>query len=275
MAKLIWGKARQLKFKDNCEYYWALGSLCRSRNYTITFETNSETDSWADAYRIRCLAGDNLIPEAFIRALRDNRRINCNEYVQNLCDKHGFEFEMGSKTIYGRYDVVKKTVPEQFIRDFDAGYQGKKKYDGAGSTFIDLINKANSSKLDYNFSLPEEIQDKDANTLREGQKSTITVNAYERNAEARKRCLEYYYKINGGKIKCEICGFDFSKKYGEAFKDKIHVHHIVEISSIGEEYVIDPTKDLLPVCPNCHMVIHSKKPAFTIEAMKELIKQAQ
>lgn len=46
MYSLVWGKAQQLCFADDHEYYRALGSLCRTDSYTITFETNSETESW-------------------------------------------------------------------------------------------------------------------------------------------------------------------------------------------------------------------------------------
>jgi len=36
------------------------------------------------------------------------------------------------------------------------------------------------------------------------------------------------------------------------------VHHLVPISKIGKKYRVDPIKDLRPVCPNCHAVIHLK-----------------
>lgn len=268
MARLIWGKAQQLRFEDNYEYYWALGSLCRNGFYTITYETNSETESWSDAFRIKCLAGNGQLPNAFIKAMRNARRINCNDYVQNLYENHGFSFDVANKVLRGKYEEVRKTVPQEYIIAFDEGYQGKKK----SKVSVAAPEEMPPVQIDYDIHISEEINDKEASELHEGQKTTITVNAYERNPEARKRCLAYYYKKNGGRIKCEICGFDFGEAYGEVFRNKIHVHHVVEISSIGQEYVINPEEDLLPVCPNCHMVIHSKKPAFSVEAIKELIK---
>lgn len=87
----------------------------------------------------------------------------------------------------------------------------------------------------------------------EGAVSKITVNRYERNPEARKKCIELY----GGAF-CLICGFDFERVYGELGRDYIHVHHIVPISEIGQEYKIDYKKDLIPVCPNCHAMLHRK-----------------
>jgi len=55
----------------------------------------------------------------------------------------------------------------------------------------------------------------------------------------------------------------------------IHVHHINPIAEIGHEYNINSIKDLIPVCPNCHAMIHSKRPAFTIEEITELRKTTE
>lgn len=78
------------------------------------------------------------------------------------------------------------------------------------------------------------------------------VNVYERNSAARKACLEF----NG--YKCKICGFESEKVYGKGFEHLIHVHHIKPISEQGGEYPVNPKTDLIPVCPNCHMALHTK-----------------
>jgi|GEM_PF-441244 len=122
MYSLVWGKAQQLSFADDHEYYRALGSLCRHDSYTITFETNSETESWGDAFRIKCLRSDAQTPDAFINAMRTARRINCNDYVQNLYEYHDFDFDVGNKVLIGNYNKVKQTVPASYHFDFDEGY---------------------------------------------------------------------------------------------------------------------------------------------------------
>jgi predicted HNH restriction endonuclease len=58
---------------------------------------------------------------------------------------------------------------------------------------------------------------------------------------------------------------------------KIHVHHLKALSEINEEYEVDPIKDLRPVCPNCHLALHSKvgdKP-YSIEELKEKINRTK
>lgn len=119
--------------------------------------------------------------------------------------------------------------------------------------------------------LPEEIELSVAKNLREGAKKQITVNAYERNVVARNTCINHYRKKNNGRLRCEICGFDFGLVYGSEFADKIHIHHLVEISTIGEEYEVDPIKDLLPVCPNCHMIVHSRKQAYAPDEIRDML----
>lgn len=105
----------------------------------------------------------------------------------------------------------------------------------------------------------------------EGSVKAILINSYERNQSARNACLEHFKRKNGGTVKCEICDFSFKKIYGKQFEDKIHIHHVVEISTIKKEYKIDPISDLIPVCPNCHYIIHSRKPAYTPCEVKKMI----
>jgi hypothetical protein len=115
------------------------------------------------------------------------------------------------------------------------------------------------------FLTPDEVSD-DA-TLYEGAKLQITVNAYERNPEARHKCIAHYGTT------CFVCGFDFGLTYGEVGRGFIHSHHLHQLSDIGEEYVIDPINDLRPVCPNCHAIIHKRKPPYSIDEVKSLLYQ--
>jgi 5-methylcytosine-specific restriction enzyme A len=101
--------------------------------------------------------------------------------------------------------------------------------------------------------------------LYEGAVSKVTVNKYERNPLARRICIEHFGAF------CNVCDFDFYITYGDIGKGYIHVHHIIPISALGKEYQLVPEKDLIPVCPNCHSIIHKRKPIFGIEEIKELI----
>ncbi len=116
------------------------------------------------------------------------------------------------------------------------------------------------------FTLPEEVDEQEVHY--EGAVRRISVNAYERNPEARQKCLAHYG------ASCFICGFDFAKTYGEVGQGFIHVHHLRQLSEIGEKYEVDPIRDLRPVCPNCHAMIHRRKPAYSIDEIRALLEQA-
>ena len=99
-------------------------------------------------------------------------------------------------------------------------------------------------------------------TLFEGIKKTVLVNSFERNPKARKKCIEHYG------AQCVVCGFNFEKVYGDIGKGFIHVHHLTKLSDIGQGYEVNPIKDLHPVCPNCHAMLHQKNPPHTIDELK-------
>jgi predicted HNH restriction endonuclease len=110
---------------------------------------------------------------------------------------------------------------------------------------------------------PEEVNAE--KTFREGAVRQVSVNAYERDLKARQKCINYYGSD------CSACGFNFGKSFGQLGEGFIHVHHLRPISEIAEEYNVDPIKDLRPVCPNCHAMIHRRSPPFSIEEIKVLL----
>lgn len=101
----------------------------------------------------------------------------------------------------------------------------------------------------------------------EGAVKTVKVNQYERSGAARDECIRHYKPV------CAVCKFDFGVVYGDIGLGFIHVHHLKPLSEIKGEYEPDPTKDLIPVCPNCHAMIHRKVPALSINELKKIVKK--
>jgi 5-methylcytosine-specific restriction protein A len=104
-------------------------------------------------------------------------------------------------------------------------------------------------------------------TYAEGTPNQVTLTKYERNPHARKKCIEHYG------LSCVVCDFNFEKVYGQIGKEFIHVHHLRQVATVGKTYEVDPLKDLRPVCPNCHSIIHRQKTPLTIEEVKLLINE--
>lgn len=103
--------------------------------------------------------------------------------------------------------------------------------------------------------------------LTEGAVRETTVLTYERNPVARRACLEHFGNA------CSVCEMTFESVYGDLGQGFIHVHHLREISTVGEDYVIDPLTDLRPVCPNCHAMLHRERPPLSIDALKEIMRR--
>ena len=107
---------------------------------------------------------------------------------------------------------------------------------------------------------------KTENELWEGGKTTVVVNRYERDPKARDACIKMFG------AKCSVCEFDFLRTYGKIGQGRIHVHHLRPLSEIKERYKLNPATDLRPVCPNCHEMLHVKKPEpYTIEELKGML----
>ena len=97
----------------------------------------------------------------------------------------------------------------------------------------------------------------------EGTFKQVPVNRYERNRRARQRAIE----IHG--LDCKGCGFNFQTTYGKLGKDYIEVHHVVPISQIKVGYEVNPETDLVPLCANCHAMVHREKPPLKPEVLRK------
>ncbi|WP_170982695.1 HNH endonuclease [Dyadobacter frigoris] len=104
--------------------------------------------------------------------------------------------------------------------------------------------------------------------FREGSSLLVVSTRYERNRDARGRCIEFYG------YSCAVCDLNFSDTYGEIGKDFIHVHHLTTLADNGgKSYNVNPINDLRPVCPNCHAMLHTSNPPLTIDVLKEILCQ--
>ena len=100
----------------------------------------------------------------------------------------------------------------------------------------------------------------------DGAKITVLINRYERNRKNRSICIKAHGAL------CRVCGFDFSVTYGKIGNGYIHVHHLTPLNTLeGKPTKIDPINDLIPVCPNCHEMLHQCSPPFSIIQLQAII----
>lgn len=162
------------------------------------------------------------------------------------------EYEKSQKGKYCRLKLVQQADMQELYLSNLLNHGLKSAPQGPIKLNAELLEYINNVFDDFNGEAYFADAIDNADGICEGLKTTVTVNKYERNPEARRKCVQY----NG--CYCHVCGLNFQNVYGELGKDFIHVHHITPLSEIDNTYVVDYKNDLIPVCPNCHAMLHRK-----------------
>lgn len=105
--------------------------------------------------------------------------------------------------------------------------------------------------------------------ITEGSPELVVQTVYERDPALRAMCI----RIHG--CDCMICNTSFENTYGDSAVGFIHVHHLEPLGAIGKTHAVDPATDLIPVCPNCHAVIHLRTPPFTPDEVKAMLRRTR
>jgi superfamily II DNA or RNA helicase len=163
------------------------------------------------------------------------------------------DLEIKHKLIRFDFDIAKKDLNTDFENSSD-----KEKF------LMDLIEEAYPEE-DI-IELVDVVKAEPDVDLMEAALKEISTNVHERNPEARRLCLEEYGYT------CAVCEKDLESIYGI---QAIHVHHLTMLADAKKEREVDPIKDLRPVCPNCHMIIHTRRipGCYSIKEVKEMIKK--
>jgi 5-methylcytosine-specific restriction enzyme A len=103
----------------------------------------------------------------------------------------------------------------------------------------------------------------------EGAVQSVQVNRYERNAKARQACVAHHGAF------CAVCELDFRQRYGDIGEGFIHVHHKRPLRTLGKSRRVNPVTDLVPVCPNCHAMIHRRNPPLDVEDLRRILRDRE
>jgi 5-methylcytosine-specific restriction protein A len=101
----------------------------------------------------------------------------------------------------------------------------------------------------------------------EGRKSSVTVNKYERSRVNRAIALEIHGFI------CRGCDLRMADLYGPIGEGVIHVHHLEPVSSMDTPRILNPAIDLIPLCPNCHAIVHRRNPPLDVLELKDILQK--
>ncbi len=100
-------------------------------------------------------------------------------------------------------------------------------------------------------------------------------------AEARRLARErYYFARNPNLVKaakahygyvCQVCGFDFARRYGPLGQSYIECHHLNPLSDRAGDALVTRLEDVRVVCSNCHRMIHKRRPPLGLEELREIM----
>ena len=99
----------------------------------------------------------------------------------------------------------------------------------------------------------------------EGAVQRLPVNRYERDSKNRHAAIRHHG------VRCFGCRMEMAEVYGEIARGYIHIHHVKPISEMQGD--CPDINDLVPLCPNCHAIVHLENPPISINRLKELIQQ--
>ncbi len=220
-----------------------------------------------------------VLPALYLMARNDDGFITTSELISKLTDvikPTGEDAEILSnrKDTYFSQKVRNlkshdTLVSKDFAIDENKGFKITQK----GREYL----QAHQESLDYIFAEPfsyddvkgalDDIQKKEnlfpfEEIISEGKILTRNIQVRERSSRLRSIAIEYFTHDN--EINCDCCGFNFPHFYGELYgKDCIEIHHIKPIFQYQDD-TLDQSiekalQNLLPVCPNCHRIIHKNR----------------
>jgi predicted HNH restriction endonuclease len=99
----------------------------------------------------------------------------------------------------------------------------------------------------------------------EGETLRVVVDRQERNPKARAACIQFHG------LSCVVCDFNFESFYGLLGSGFIHVQHLKPISIHREIRTTNVEHDLVPICPNCHAMVHTSKPPLTVGDLRQIV----
>lgn len=170
--------------------------------------------------------------------------------------------------------VLAKT-PDGYLEEIPASRQSNYWRDGvrpiAANVYQEIINKAPIKQLAEITETRSPLNDLEGSleSATEGNPTLKYVTTYERKNSLRRQAVA----IHGDS--CLACGFNFSHFYGEYARGYIQIHHVNPVSSFKEARIVDPENELVPLCANCHAVVHRRKEkTLSISELIALIKDS-
>lgn len=176
-----------------------------------------------------------------VRNLKSHSTFQRYGYADNTVD--GFQITpLGKQFVNAKIEMIKYLFAS---RDMD--------FVDISRVCDDILNSETNREI---FPLTETIVEGRINTARE-------VVIYERSSQLRQLARQHFLSADG-LLYCDCCHYEYTHFHSEPFNQScIEIHHIKPLY-LYEDSDIEKTfqqalNNLMPVCPNCHRLIHRNK----------------
>ena len=234
------------------DYTFGIRTTLDWRHIKVTFELGTSNGELLS----KMGAADEIGRTAFRTVLDDCKGQGAKIEFQVNGSVKSFESDEAFSEVWSSFHLTfHKDQSELAIHD-----------DDLGPDILQLVSRFTSAIIAI--LPPEAVSDNNEVELKgypEGATCNIKVNRYERDRRNRAAAIS----IHGSS--CKGCGMNFGSVYGEIAEGFIEVHHITPVSQIGADYRVEPARDLVPLCSNCHVVIHRRQPPLDIEELRAII----
>jgi len=151
-------------------------------------------------------------------------------------------------------NVTSKYVFESY------GYEIKEE-----STPLLRLQKIDKKTFHADIIFPEDVERDAKEYMLHADKFIYGVKArFETDPEIRMKVL----KQKG--MSCAICGFNYESYYGDVGRGYIQIHQIIKDEKNMGEY--DLEEDFIPICENCHAILHrNRENNLSVSELKQII----
>lgn len=181
----------------------------------------------------------------------------------------GFHFATHGRATDACPEELVENIVQTFVTQYGIAAEALDVQSAARHTYLILREPTAALKVllqDAGVALPEDTQVVLTNAKYvEGRISDVTLRRRERSLEARAACLAAYG------FSCYVCGLNLRTQYVGLATEVIHVHHEEPLAGALGEREFDPVATMKPVCPNCHAVIHTREPPYSINEVKAMV----
>lgn len=142
-------------------------------------------------------------------------------------------------------------------------------YDGRKA---DLVADAKDIRLTVETANEADVQTLPLVPTYEGEEGGIIIRLHKRYERDSRLIAEKKRAAKvAGEMQCQVCGFDFEKRYGELGADFIEVHHTRPVHTLkaGSKTKLD---DLATLCSNCHRMAHRRREPLSLAAIKAALR---